>query len=343
MRGGRVRYVVLIALLAGCGAKSSLSVPQRPERADGGIDAAMDAGDGGVLPDECIALPFNEPPRELPVSFLTQILSADVLFLVDVTGSMGEEITQIRDQLREEIVPGLAMAIGDVRFSVAHFADFPIPELNYGEATDEIYRLLSPSTSDITAVQRAVDRLPLQGGRDGPEALVEALYLSATGEGLGGFAPPAICPSGTVGYPCFSAQGSRIILAFTDAPSHNGPPNDHDPYVGVTPTPHSYRQTQDALEAIGAKVLGLYSGGRGGLGEADLQAIARDTGATRPDGTPIVLDIGRDGRFLSTAVVEAVRTLVEEVPLDVDALVEDVDGDDFDATRFVARIVASRA
>jgi hypothetical protein len=331
---GRVLAVLVGAWLAGCGAKSQLTVP------DYTLDAAVPE-DAGV-PIDCIELPFNEPPRELEVSFSAQIVSADVYFLVDVTGSMGEEIDQIRDRLREEIVPGLAAEIPDVRFSVGHFADFPLPDLNYGEGDDELFRLLQPSTENLSDVQRAVDLIPLQGGRDGPEAMVEALYLSATGEGFGRFAPAATCLPGTVAYPCFRPEGSRIFLLFSDAPSHNGP-GGHDTYRGITPEPHTYVQAVSELRAIGAKVLGLYSGGDGGVGWNDLVTLARDTGATRADGTPIVFDIGRTGDLLGPSVVEAVRTLVQEVPIDVDMLVEDAPGDTFDATRFVVRIVADRA
>ncbi|MCZ7687422.1 MAG: VWA domain-containing protein [Sandaracinaceae bacterium] len=297
MRGGLVRgraiiAAVLVAALAGCGSKSPLYVPHY--EADGGTDGGRDAGrdggrdagtDAGPEPDECIELPYLEPPRELEISFFAQILSADVFFLVDVTGSMGEEIDQIRSRLREEIIPGLASAIPDVRFGVGHFADFPPPTLNYGEEDDDLFVLLAPQTSNVTLVQNAVDRLPLQGGRDGPEALVEALYLTATGEGMGRFVRPATCPADTVGYPCFRGVGSRIILAFTDAPSHNGP-GGHDAYSGISPPPHTYEVTANALRMIGAKVLGLYSGGPGGGGEADLVALARDTGAIRGDGRP---------------------------------------------------------
>ncbi len=347
----RAEIIASVAvLLLACGAKSPLRVDQHERDAgtmDAGHDAGRDAGpdtgpDAGPEPDECIELPFLEPPRELEVSFFAQILSADVFFLVDVTGSMGEEIDQIRARLREEIIPGLVDAIPDVRFGVGHFADFPLPDQNYGEIDDDLFVLLTPETSNVGVVQSAVDRLPLQGGRDGPEAMVEALYLTATGEGLGRFARPATCSGGTVGYPCFRAEGSRIILAFTDAPTHNGP-GGHDAYSGIAPPPHSYEVTANALRMIGAKVLGLYSGGPAGGGESDLVALARDTGAIRGDGTPIVFDIGRAGSSLGPAVVEAVRSLVEEVPIDVDVLLEDVEGDDFDAVSFVRGVVADRS
>lgn len=351
----RLLSIASLLALAACGSKSPLYVPDPIEDAsvaDGGMDAGLDAGtdagldagvDGGPMPDECIDLPFMDPPTELRVSFTARILSADVFFLVDVTGSMGEEIDQIRDRLREDIIPGLAAEIPDVRFGVGHFADFP--ESDYGSEGDEVFRLLQAETRDIGLVQSAVDRLPLQGGLDFPESMTEALYQTATGEGIGRFVTPASCPAGSLGYPCFRNEGSRIVLAFTDAPTHEGP-GGREAYRGVRPRPHTYEEAINQLRAIGAKVLGLHSGDPDfdAGGRDDLEAFARDTGAVREDGTPVVFDIGRDGSMLSSSVIEAVRTLVDEVPIgDVSVLIEDVDGDDVDVTTFVDAVVALRA
>lgn len=336
-----------LAMTVACGSKSPLLVPDSFE--DAGMDAGFDAGiprrdaglDGGPTPDECIELPFGEPPRELPVTFVAQILSADVYFLVDVTGSMGDEIDQIRAGLTDRIIPGLAAEIPDVNFSVGRYADFDVRAAGYGSSGDEAFRLVQASTSSIDQVVSAVGRLTTQSGGDTPESLVEALYLSSTGESLGRWVPPRPC-SGGIGYPCWRSTGSPIILAFTDASSHNGPggTDAYDPRHFSEPFPHSYEEARDALRAIGAKVLGLNSGSPGDGGDTILRQLARDTGAVRPDGTPIVFDIGRDGIRLGTSVIEAVRTLVDEVPIDVDVLAEDYPGDDLDASVFVDEVVA---
>lgn len=353
MRTALARIVITV-LLVGCGAKYGLLVPENFN--DGGMDAGRDTGvpdrdaglDGGPTPDECIELPFNEPPRELRISFIAQILSADVYFLVDVTGSMGDEINQIREGLTDRIIPGLVAAIPDVRFSVGRFADFDLPSRGYGSSGDDVFRLVrgGRSTADVDTVQRAVAMLTTQSGGDTPESMIEALYLSATGEGLGSWVDPASCPAGTRGYPCWRSEGSPIFLVFTDAPSHNGPGGaesyDRSAFT-PGPYPHSFEQAVNALRAIGAKVLGLNSGDFGETGRAHLTALARETGAVRPDGTPIVFDIGRDGALLGDSVVEAVRTLVEEVPLDVDVLIEDFEGDALDATDFVERVETTGA
>lgn len=347
--------LAIAASAAGCGAKTGLDVPEfdAGTPADAGIDAAVPVDafipiDATIPPpDVCIELPPTEPPRFVEVSFLSRIQVAEVYFLVDVTGSMGEEIDQVRATLRDTIVPGIVAQIPAVRFSVGRYADFPVDP--YGSAggggvpRDDVYRLEQASTSDLGAIQRALDRLTLQSGGDVAESTVEALYISATGDAPMSLVPPRSCPAGTVGYPCFQRDGSRIFLVFTDAPMHNGP-GGNEPYGRELLWRNvDYEEAIVALRGIGAKVLGLYSGDPSDRGLPDLQRAARDTGAVRPDGTPIVFNIGSDGRSLGPDVVEAVRTLVEEVPIDVDALTEDWPGDAFDANEFVVRIEALSA
>jgi hypothetical protein len=339
----------LVVLIAGCGSKTGLGVPDPPDR-DAGFDAGFDSGpppipdagtDAGPIIDECVDLPYEEPPTEIFVSFESRISAADVLFLVDTTGSMTEEIDQIASTVRDVLIPSMRETIGDVRFSVASLADFSVG--SYGGESDVPFLLIQGSTSDEATIRTAVDRLPMSNGADGPESQTEALYQAATGEGIGRFVPPARCPAeGTVGYPCFRAEGSRIFLLFTDAQFHNGP-GGSEAYVGVDPRPHTYAEAVNALRGIGAKVLGLFSGGGDPAALRDLEAVARDTGAVRPGGEPLVFDIGTDGRRLDEGVVTAVESLVEEVPIDIDAIAEDVEGDPFDATMFVTEIQAFRA
>ncbi len=157
--------------------------------------------------------------------------------------------------------------------------------------------------------------------------------------------PPRRCPADTVGYPCFRNNGSRIVLLFTDAAMHNGPGGseayDSPPF---SPAPATYEMAVGALRDIGAKVLGLYSGNDPrDRAVTDLNAVARDTGAVTEDGMPIVLDIGSRGENLDEGVVESIRQLVEEVPIDIDAIAEDYPGDEFDALEFVRTIETTGA
>ena len=323
------RLSVASALL-GCGASTGLEVSA----------SEPDAGPPPVVADECVTVPTNGPPASVDVEFVARISSADVLFLVDVTGSMVDEIGQIRETLRDELAPQLALAIPDVRMAVAEFSDFP--QFPYGDEHDLPFRLHQTSTEDLSQVQDAVDGLPTRSGSDVPESHVQALWHVATGEGAGSYVPPASCPSGTVGYPCFRADGSRIVLLFTDAEFHNGPTGRYQYTPGtLRPEPATYAEATESLRAIGAKVLGLFSGGPSArLAEQNLLDIARDTGAITRSGDPIIEDIGTAGQRLGAGVVNTVNTLVDEVPIDIDLVAEGIfnGGDDFDATRFIRSI-----
>ena len=335
------------SVLAGCGAKTGLKV--RP--ADGGEpDAATDLGldlpvdlpadlpdlpDLAMRPDAdlCVELPPEEPPSSIDVSFTARVAQADVVFLVDVTGSMAGEIFQIQETLETVVAPGLASAVDDVQLAVAQFADFPFAP--YGAPlVDEPYTTLVPSTSDVDLVTTTVRRLRTLSGGDLAESHVPALFQVATNAPFRGIARTD-CPEGTVGATCLRRDSTPIVLLVTDAPMHNGPggsaPYDPDDFFDAPP---SYAQTVEALNAIGAKVLGIYSGPATGLARQELAQLARDTGAVA-GGEPLVLDIGAEGEGLDAAVIQLVGDLVDRVPLDVTVVAEDFPDDAFDAERFV--------
>ncbi len=324
--------IALSMVAAGCGAKTGLDVP------DTGVDAGMDAGVDSSIP--CIEVPLDGGIIEVPLDIEAELARADVLFLVDTTASMGEEIDQIRAGLRDRIAPGIAEAIPDSALGVANFEDFP--EGMCGEGGDIPFQLLTPITQDLNRAQAAVDALELGNGLDRPESHVEALFQVATGAGLGSYVPPSFgCPRGGLGYPCFRADALPIVLLFTDAPFHAGPGGSNPYLCTIAPPPHSYDEARDALSALGIRVMGLYSGE--GEGRSDLLAIARDTGAVE-DGAPLVFDIGTSGSSLSDQVVAAIRTLADVIEFDVDAMLVDPDPTDgVDPREFIESIVPVRA
>lgn len=323
----------------GCGARTGLEVP------DAAIDAAIDARsvDAGVPLDAdipCIELLPDAGPVELPLDTQVEVGHADVVFLVDVTASMDQEIDQIKDNLRDRIAPGIRDTIRDARLGVATFADFPVTPC--GDPGDVPFSLNLPVTDDVARVQAAVSAIETLQGHDSPESQVEGLYQLATGAGRGAFVPPSFgCPSGGFGYPCFRDDALPVVLLFTDAPFHNGP-SGSNPYECALPVePAHYADAVAALTARDVRVMGLYSGP--GDGRDDLEAIARDTGAVS-DGVPIVFDIGESGTRLSEGVIQSIRTLASVIELDIDVLLVDpVPGDGVDPRAFVARVIPLRA
>ena len=143
-------------LLPGCGAKTGLDVPDANidsgRSRDAGLDADIGPHDGGrdVGTDAnipCIQLDPDAGPLELPLDTQVELTRADVVFLIDHTGSMSEEIGHIQAELRDVIAPGIQAAIPDAQIGVAMFADFPV--FDCGVASDHPYNLVLPVTSDL--------------------------------------------------------------------------------------------------------------------------------------------------------------------------------------------------
>ncbi len=321
----------------------------------------IDAGDFFVV------LPYQGGPSTNTLRFSTNISVADVFFLLDMTSSMHQERSNLVSGLVDTIIPGIEQSVVDVQFGVGGLDDYPVS--GYGSPDDRPFYMLreigsasedvgawSVSTetacpSEIGALGdvangrpdllEAVEGLPCHHGGDDPESYVPALYATATGEGLewsGGEVPPRSCAGGGRGYPCFRPDALPIILLFGDNGFHNGPGGIH-PYNMVPNSPNFSRAT-DALNEIGARVLGIFSGGSAAPSRAHFAEIARRTGAVDALERPLVFDINFDGAGLDVTVVEAVSRLVGSTPQDVSTSTENLPGNegDFDATQFIRAI-----
>ncbi len=325
--------------------------------------------------DFFVVLPYNGDRQNRPLRFGTDISVADVFFLVDMTGSMRSERTNLINGLVGTIIPGIEAAIPDVQFGAGGFDDFPTAR--YGRSPDLPFYLLrtigppeqdlggwsiaagpttcpsNGATNDIGMISgapngtadilEAVQGLPCHGGSDGPEAYVPALHATATGMGLtwpGGSVPDQSCPSipdeagVRRGYPCFRPGALPIILLIGDSNFHNGP-GGSNAYSFSAPT---YDATVAALTGIGARVIGVFSGGGS---SPDFTRLSTDTGTVDGSGAPLFFPISSDGSGLSSTVVDAVAQLVGGTPQDVNTRTENVPGnpDEFDATLFIKAIV----
>lgn len=314
--------------VTGCGAKTGLEAPDVADV----IDAAPDRPEVAI----CVEPPRDGGPNVIFVDLTTdaQVAVADVLFVIDRTGSMDQEIDNIRNSLRSVIVPGLVRAIPDLQLGVVTYSDFPIEP--YGAAEDRPLSIDRPMTSDFVALQGALGNIRASGGGDNPEAMVEALYQIATGEGLPPYIPRAPgCPSIGIGYACFRPRAQPVIVLIADAPSHNGPArpdgSPSHPYSRTSfapfPAPHTYEQMITVLmERLRPRVIGINSGVAPFSGRDDLVRIAQDTGTLGADGRPLVFDISPDGTGLSEQVVTAIQRFTAEVRLNVSARAIDIDG-----------------
>ncbi|MFI5307356.1 MAG: hypothetical protein ACHQ53_08400 [Polyangiales bacterium] len=325
--------------------------------ADGSVSTRSARLDGGpILPpaDEAVVLPLGGPPIKRRISIAADPGVLDVHFSVDTTASIDAEINQLQAALESTIVPQLRMRVADVSFGVSKFADFPAPPFGSpgdtatGDPADTPFVLLTPITSDISAVASAVARLdqPLGEGGDIPEAGAEALWQIATGKGYSLSSKTLIAPydgraalgGGTAGGVGFRAGALRVVLHVTDAPSHA--PED---YGSAFPGTHSLDEAGQALFDLGAKLIGIVSGAcdpaapktcsdtSHAAARADLEGVALKTealgadpvddkcpmgvgGALLPSAAgkcPLVFDVDAEGNGLSAKLVDAIVGLVD--------------------------------
>ncbi|MCA9580504.1 MAG: VWA domain-containing protein [Myxococcales bacterium] len=318
----RKRWIAVLWAVsaAGCGAKSGLEVPD------------------AVAPDAlCVEVPADGGTVPLDLQTNARLVSADVVFLIDTSSSMGREIAAIRSGIRERLAPAFQAEIPDVAIGVAEFVDFPVRP--HGGPNDIPFAQLQPVTTDLRRVQEAVDQIELRNGLDEPESQVEALYQLATGEGLGAYVPPALaCPKDHVAYPCFRPSALHVVLLFTDQEFHNDSVGGNPYQSIIVPGPHSYDDAVAALAEHDIRVIGFESGGGAGL--RDLTRLAMDTGAVDGAGEALVFDIGVNGGALDTRVVDAMKRVANDSLFDVLATVRDPSPDDgIDVTAFVESVM----
>jgi len=287
--------------------------------------------------DFVFVVPYNDPadppvpplepdPTMDTLVFSTDIRQADVFFAVDTTASMGGEIDNLVSSLSLDIIPAVETEIPDVWFGVGGFDDYPVG--TYGEPGDRPFYLEQVMTPTTAEAQAAVERLTTHHGEDIPESHLSALTAIATGGGLDMYVEPqASCGAGEVGYPCFREHSIPIIVLITDAPFHNGPSGDNPYDAGVLGfSAPAYADTRDALNAVHAKVIGVNSGSSPAA--VHLQQLATDTGTVDISGNTLVFQIASTGVGLGTQVVTAIRTLANQVPIDIATEPED-DASDF--------------
>ncbi len=330
--------------------------------------AEVDFGYDPMNPDSrldltgSVVLPRGGDPVALDVEMQTDIESADVVFAVDTTGSMGATINSLQAALEDTIIPGVEAEFGDLQMGVVEFEDFRYG--SYGSdcffgggvdrGKDQPFRLLQEVTSVFDLVQEGLDTLdqPMGCGGDGPEAYVEALYQTATGEGIDrtdgdeDFAEPVDCAiDGRIGGACFRPGVLPIIVLFGDNEFHNGPPDGlFSPYDIPTadPEPHTFPEAMDALVAIGARVIGLTAAGWG-QSLSHMTQTANATGAVDGAGAALAFTYRADGVGLGDTVVDAINALVTGTPTDVTIGAVDFLGDEVDGTQFVSSLAAVSA
>jgi hypothetical protein len=157
--------------------------------------------------------------------------NVDALFLIDNSGSYGDDMPQIQAQAAA-VTAKIQAAFPTARFGLATFRDFPFSP--FGQSGDTAFQVVLPFTSNVGNFLTALAGIPSpDGGVDGPEAQYEAVFQALTGLGrdldgdnIAGNSPGEIAPS-SLGW---VAGRHRLLYLLTDADFHD---SDTESYPGT--------------------------------------------------------------------------------------------------------------
>ncbi|MFC2136513.1 VWA domain-containing protein [Bacteroidota bacterium] len=184
-----------------------------------------------------------------PVPFTPKI---DVVFLIDSTGSMNDEIRSVKTHIVnivEEVEEGYPKP--DLRVGVVTYRDHEEEEREYllksFDLTDDVYDAL-----------KFIKGIEAQGGGDYPEAVADGLHVAV--EEMN-----------------WNKKAIKIIFLVGDAPPHGEGSSEHT-YVQGCPEGHDYR---DSIEEAIEKDIRIYTvsgSGMDSVGVRIWKEIAEETG-----------------------------------------------------------------
>lgn len=276
---------------------------------DGIIDLAEVRYDGDpwdplVGVDDYLVIPSDPGWVTLAVEFQLRLRQADIVFVLDSTGSMGGLLQGLAAGFAG-LVAALAPAVPDAAYGIADYRDYVAQE--FGGEGDFPFRLRQQLTTDVDRTQRALNALQASNGGDAPESTHEALLQALTGRGYdqgcdGRFDPgPDVLPfdsqpgdvfdgrvpgpldeslpgSGKIGGVGFRQGAFKLIIYGTDAPLRD--PGQGDASPGGCPPDATSAAVIAEARRIGVKLVGIILGGEetaDGFGR--MAHLARETGS----------------------------------------------------------------
>jgi len=285
-----------------------------------------------------VVLPYNgitDVEREL--SFSTKIEAIDVMFVIDASGSMYEEIDQVRNNIKTKIIDTIK-----AEFPGDKFAAFGLSRITFANTGEFMRQKMTLNSDELkTALDNFGER---KGGMAQGIAELHSpvLYWNANPSGFFGTASltgfsikapinlaPADCTNniGSIGHACFRKKSMPIYIYITDAEHAD---------CGIAPN-CSWDQTQefgptfdDALKmmgAIGAKFIGintwhaLQGDGKPADGAnpiKDMEMMAQVTGSLDKNGKPFIYQtVDNEGNGMPTQIGEAILDLTTFIDMDV--------------------------
>lgn len=315
--------------------------------------------DGDHIPEGLfyVVLPYNAPAdvtRKL--TFSTKIEAIDVAIFFDDSGSMGEEIEKLKEEVKDNVIGAIANQFADN----PNYASFGL--VRFGWETP--YVVEQTMTYDADAVKNAIGNLK---GNQGNELAIYAIYLAATGEAYTGSMLPcamnqckdpllgvmhsakynvqkADCSAadkiGTAGALCMRKKSMPIFVVITDEDSDDCIPFGSQITLSTScmfdvGTKELSKDLAIAgMNGIGAKFIGIDSGfncgdnNNGGSSSGNCKktdsakewftAFAEATGSLDANGNPFLYHTEQaDGTGIGGNITEAIKQLTTWIDMDV--------------------------
>jgi hypothetical protein len=146
--------------------------------------------------------------------------------------------------------------------------------------------------------------------------------------------PPG-CAAGYRGYPCFRPDSLPIVLLIGDEPfsqcylPDGGSANNCDSSTKTVMNPREFPNVAGAVNALGAKIIGIQGNGGGTQLQTDMEELCKQTSSVDSAGNPYRFD-GADAAA-GTAIAAGVRELAATLPLDLTVRALDDASDSVDA------------
>ena len=183
--------------------------------------------------------PFDEPPKG-PSTQPFRGGAADIVLLVDVTGSMTPCINALRDSIKKfmtELAEGSAEIepVDDWRARVVGYRDYlHDAKETYGWLCDNDF------TRDVDELKHQLDKLTAKGGGDEPESLLDAIQVVLDAGELSANEQEVTNGKQWRNY----TQASRILVVFTDASYHESmsvPGHEGETFDNLAEKIHAFR------------------------------------------------------------------------------------------------------
>ena len=266
-----------------------------------------------------VVLPHQAPEQvERTLKFDTEISKVDIAIFIDLSGSMGEEMDNLKLGIKDQIVSGVKGVIDDAGFALVRFSDI----MPMGNGGPDMYAVHQYIDTNPDLIKDSVDGLPDTSGASEPHYL--NLLAGASGIGVQGkvaevgtpmpanvnIPPPDCTPfEGSIGGLCFRDMALVTFIMITDE-------GFEDYTLEGAPMKDI---AMDFMNEINAKFIGVDSSGDAGqYSMNDFLYVSQSTGSLDKNGDHFNFVVPSDGSGdMSGDIANAIIELTTFMQMDV--------------------------